>query len=191
MKKQVTLHPDILWSCQMSLQTDVLWDTDLCYNVSGQSIWILKAKYKEREPQPAVQQWSLVWSKQSSVRLGQCFCLLAIIRKAGMDLIISVASRILAAFSITWPTLAQGTSCISLWLSARQDSHANLAPEPCLAQCLQLLAAPASPETPTHSDASQLRSSSQAAFFPRSLSTGFHNAPVIQLALAIRKAFNF
>lgn len=138
MKKQVTPHSDILWSCQVSQQTNVLWDTDLCYNVSGQSIWILKAKYKEREPQPAVQQWSLVWSKlQGSVHLGQCFCFLAIIRKAGMNLTVPVAPRILAACNTTWPTLAQRASCMFLWLSARQDSHANLVPWPCSAQCLQ------------------------------------------------------
>lgn len=138
MKKQVIPHSDILWSCQVSQQTNVLRDTDLCYNISGQSIWILKDKYKEREPQPAAQQWSLLWSKlQDSVCLGQCFCFLASIRKAGINLTVPVASRILAACSITWPTLAQRASCMSLWLSARQDSHAHLVPWPCPAQCLQ------------------------------------------------------
>lgn len=67
MKKQVTPHSHILRCCQVSQQTNVLGDTDLRYNVSVQSILILKAEYKAKNPQPAAQRWSLVWSKAQAL----------------------------------------------------------------------------------------------------------------------------
>jgi len=69
MKRQVTPYSDILHPCQVSQQTNDLRDTDLCYNVSVQSIWILKSKYKGKKTQPAAQQRSLVWSKAQGLGL--------------------------------------------------------------------------------------------------------------------------
>lgn len=48
MKKHVRPHSDILHSCQVSQQTNVLGDTGLCYNVSVQNSWILKPNTKEK-----------------------------------------------------------------------------------------------------------------------------------------------
>lgn len=181
MKKQVTPHSDILCSCQVSQQTNVLGDTDWRYNVSVQSIWILKAVYKEKNSQPAAQQWSLVWSKaQGSGLLGSMLLLPCQQHEGRYQL---NRSYILKDFSNLRHYLAHVNPETILMgpHGCRPGRTPRLTWSPgCTQHSLRKL--PASSEIPTLGNAGRLRSSSHAALFPRSLSTGFHNPPVIQLA---------